>query len=386
MRAVAISAIPPTDTPDLSQVTDMSRMFRDAAVFNGDIGDWDVINVTNMREMFAGATAFNQNIGGWTVSNVTDMNRMFFFASRFNQNIGDWDVSNVTDMNRMFFNATTFNQDISRWDVSKVDDMDTMLVGVTLSTDNYDALLVGWSMLTLRPGVNFDAGNNKYCNQPARNVLTDPSSNNWDIDDGGPADNCPLVFERGIPDQSYNVNTFVSVILPLAFGGTAPLEYTLTETSLLGLTFTTANRTLAGTPTTEAPTVTLTYTVTDSATPTPATNTLTFTVTINKREQTGFVFTDTTVNKIIGEDSSTFTITVTDGSGSGAVTYKSSKPAVATVDPDSGEVTIVAIGETTITATKAGDDNYNLATASYTLIVTPAALLFRIKAFLEGAQ
>ena len=140
-------------------------------------------------------------------------------------------------------------------------------------------------------------------------------------------------------------------------------------------------------PTTAAAAVTLTYTVTDNATPL-ATATLTFTVTINKGEQTGFVFTDATVEKT--DEDNSFTVTPPEspniGLGSGAVTYKSSKPAVATVDPDSGEVTILAVGETTITATKAGDANYNLATASYTLIVTAAALLFRIKAFLEGAQ
>ena len=48
------------------------------------------------------------------------------------------------------------------------------------------------------------------------------------------------------------------------------------------------------------------------------------------------------------------------------------------MDADSGEVTIVAVGATTITATKAADDNYNEATALYILTVTqtiPAELI-----------
>ena len=55
------------------------------------------------------------------------------------------------------------------------------------------------------------------------------------------------------------------------------------------------------------------------------------------------------------------------------VTYTSSKPAVATVDEVTGAVTLVAAGTTTITATFAGNDSYNSATASYTLTVKPVA-------------
>lgn len=51
------------------------------------------------------------------------------------------------------------------------------------------------------------------------------------------------------------------------------------------------------------------------------------------------------------------------------VTYESSDPAVATVDENTGEVTLVAAGETTITATFAGDNSYNEGSASYTLTV-----------------
>ena len=55
------------------------------------------------------------------------------------------------------------------------------------------------------------------------------------------------------------------------------------------------------------------------------------------------------------------------------VTYASSNSSVATVDEATGAVTLVAEGTTTITATFAGDDQYNEATASYTLTVKPVA-------------
>ena len=52
------------------------------------------------------------------------------------------------------------------------------------------------------------------------------------------------------------------------------------------------------------------------------------------------------------------------------VTYTSSNTAVATVDANTGEVTILSTGETTITATAVEDDTYQEASASYTLTVT----------------
>ncbi|NOX60445.1 MAG: BspA family leucine-rich repeat surface protein [Chloroflexi bacterium] len=120
-----------TDAPDLSNVTDMVRMFLDARAFNGDIGGWDVSNATNMSQMFAYATAFNQDIGAWDTSNVTDMFGMFEGAKAFNQDIGAWNVSNVTDMGGMFAGATAFNQDIGAWDTSNVTDMSRMFTYAT---------------------------------------------------------------------------------------------------------------------------------------------------------------------------------------------------------------------------------------------------------------
>ncbi len=56
------------DSPDLSDVTDMSSMFHGADSFNGDISGWDVSGVTRMSEMFAEADSFNGDISGWDVS------------------------------------------------------------------------------------------------------------------------------------------------------------------------------------------------------------------------------------------------------------------------------------------------------------------------------
>ncbi len=110
-----VSAI---DSPDLSSVTDMFMMFKNATAFNSDISSWDVSNITDMSQMFNNATAFNQDINSWNVSNVTEMSFMFYNASTFNQPLNSWNVSKVKYMQSMFQNAIAFNQPIGSWNIN----------------------------------------------------------------------------------------------------------------------------------------------------------------------------------------------------------------------------------------------------------------------------
>ena len=85
-----------------------------------------------MESMFQN-NIFNQNISSWDVSNVTNMNKMFFGNLEFNQDISSWDVSSVENMEEMFSGYVLgdngpngfeikyhkFNQDITSWDTSK---------------------------------------------------------------------------------------------------------------------------------------------------------------------------------------------------------------------------------------------------------------------------
>ncbi len=168
---------------DVSSVTSMSSMFYFAS-FNQDIGNWDVSSVTDMGWMFSGAS-FNQDIGNWDVSSVTNMLAMFEYASSFNQDIGNWDVRKVTNMRCMFSGATSFNQNIGNWNVSSVTDMGYMFTYATLSPVNYDALLNGWSQLTLQNGVTLDAPNCYYTSTTQANRQSIINNFSWIINDAG---------------------------------------------------------------------------------------------------------------------------------------------------------------------------------------------------------
>jgi surface protein len=66
-------------------------------------------------------------------------------------------------MSHMFYSATAFNQNIGTWNVSNVTNAGAMFQGVTLSTTNYDALLMGWDPQVLKPSVPFSGGTSRYC-------------------------------------------------------------------------------------------------------------------------------------------------------------------------------------------------------------------------------
>lgn len=131
-----------SDAPDLTSVTDIGSMFRDATIFNQPIGHWDTSSVDRMSSTFFGATNFNQDIGDWDTSLVTTMSSMFREAESFNQDIGSWDTGAVLNFSSMFRGASSFNQNIALWDVSSAVNMSSMFFGST----NFNQNIALWNV------------------------------------------------------------------------------------------------------------------------------------------------------------------------------------------------------------------------------------------------
>ena len=111
----------------------------------------DLSNVTSLKNMFREASLQTANtVGDWDTSSVTSMENMFHRAAAFNQDIGSWDTSNVTIMDSMFNGATAFDQDLSNWDISAITTIFGIFNQVTLSTANYDSMLDSWSKQAVR--------------------------------------------------------------------------------------------------------------------------------------------------------------------------------------------------------------------------------------------
>ncbi len=170
-----------------SKVVDMSYMFWGAWSFNQPLNNWNTSSVTTMRGLFYYASSFNQSLNNWNTSSVITMKGMFYGASSFNQPLNSWNVSSVTNMNYMFYGASSFNQDLSSWDVSRVLDMDYMFGVITLSTSNYDDLLINWSQQSLQSNVLFHGGYSKYSSAAASARKHIIDTFNWIITDGGEA-------------------------------------------------------------------------------------------------------------------------------------------------------------------------------------------------------
>lgn len=172
---------------DVSNVTTMQGMFYDATLFNQDISTWNIQLLDDASYMFSDATNFNQDISTWITSGVTNMSGMFSDAISFDQSIGSWDVTNVNLMSYMFQGANSFDQNLGSWNVINVYDMSGMFDGIALSTQNYDSLLQGWSLLSpLQQNVIFDAGNSQYLTT-SLSAITELTTfpNYWVITDGG---------------------------------------------------------------------------------------------------------------------------------------------------------------------------------------------------------
>ena len=162
-----------------------------------------------------------------------------------------------------------------------------------------------------------------------------------------------LVYEAGATTKN------------VASGGESigAISYSIDNTSVATISSTNGEVTIQG-----AGTATITATKASDAK--HKTTMVSYLLTVNKAEQTGFKFAQSSITIAYSAGGTTSNV-ATGGESLGAITYSIDDTSVATVDND-GEVTIKGIGTAIITATKAGNANYNAAMTNYPLTVNKA--------------
>ena len=102
-----------------------------------------------------------------------------------NPDTSNWNTSSVTNMLSMFNGATSADPDMSGWDFSSVTNLGNMFRDVTLSTVNYDNMLIRLDA-TAGSGLALHAGSSKYTSGSAASTArANLISDSWTINDGG---------------------------------------------------------------------------------------------------------------------------------------------------------------------------------------------------------
>jgi surface protein len=131
------------DKPNLKNVSDLSSMFANCEMLEGDLSQWDVSNISNMSSMFHGCGLFNSDLSKWDVRNVSNMEFMFYKCVRFNSDLSKWDVRNVVYMYDMFNGCKIFNSDLSNWHASQVQDFGNMFYGC----ESLESKHINWNII-----------------------------------------------------------------------------------------------------------------------------------------------------------------------------------------------------------------------------------------------
>jgi len=162
-----------------------------------DIKQWGNISWDSFFKSFLGCNNLQLSaIDAPDLSNVTNLQNMFRSCASLNPNISNWNVSNITTM-RSMLQQTAFNQNIGIWDITSVSNFQFFLTSNnSLTTTNYDAILIGWEA-TLQvtypngsgytPTISIDFGNSEYTGGGAAETSRTSLINNfnWTITDGG---------------------------------------------------------------------------------------------------------------------------------------------------------------------------------------------------------
>ena len=399
-----------TNAWNTANVTNMEYMFSGAASFNQNIGSWNTANTLYMAGMFIDATAFNQNISSWNVAlveqfhnfrknsalTVANMPAAFYPAAS---------LSGFSVPSKMFGDASfaltapTSNSDgaftysssnpavatVSGSTVTIVGAGETTITATQAATFNYNTNSITASLVVMpSPATlsNFSVPSKVLGDSPF--ALTAPSSNSTGaftytssdetvatvsgstvtiVDDGETTITATQAASGNYLSNSITAQLVVTLppatlsnfSVPAKVLGDAPFALTDPSSNSTGaFTYTSSDETVA---TVSGSTVTIVGagTTTITATQAASGNYLSNSITAQLVVVAPATLSNFSVPaKALGD--APFVLTAPSSNSTGAFTYSSSNLNVATVSGST--VTIVGVGETTITATQAASGDY----------------------------
>jgi surface protein len=148
------------------------------------INEWDLSAGVQFNGFLRDCTSFNQALTLDTplgeiftgfIRGSTSLNQPLIIISPL-----------ATSYNSLVNGCTAFDQDLSGLDFTNIVTASNMLLDVTLSTANYDSLLIGMEAQSVQNNVPFNGGNSTYSAGAAAtaraNLIADHT---WTITDGG---------------------------------------------------------------------------------------------------------------------------------------------------------------------------------------------------------
>lgn len=122
--AEKLTTIVGLDKIDISECTDMSRMFyKCSSLTTLDLSNWDTSKATNMSQMFYGCNKLQTIVGleNWDVSNVETFTQIFVNTGLTSVNLSNWDTSNCKSFQSMFESCTSLETaNLSGLDLSNI--------------------------------------------------------------------------------------------------------------------------------------------------------------------------------------------------------------------------------------------------------------------------
>ena len=171
--------------------------FSNCANLNTTTTDAPTISSTSLEGAFIGCTSLTApDFSSWDVSNVTSFAQMFRnctnLAAAGVNSIAGWDVGSGQSFNAFMRGVTAVGSlDLSGWDITSATTFAGFIPSVSLSTANYDALLISWAAQSfILNAQTATFGGSTYTGggtAAAARATLEAGKGGWNISDGGVA-------------------------------------------------------------------------------------------------------------------------------------------------------------------------------------------------------